>query len=226
MLVVAGVSLFVLPILAWNGLLPKSLSFRDLIDTLKLFVSWPVAVVAVAYGFMGKFHSALDSYLRSIGLMKLPGGVEIQTDQRASNEAKPSESPANLVLTPEQEDQLNKIMSSLESANLSVEEKNVLEQKFDDMARIAMHWKFSFLNQFFVQNTRNVLHWFSYVQPQSRANYSTLWQSAIPDEEQRQLILNTLLHFGLLTELDGLIRITEQGYSFLQFIGMIPPTPA
>lgn len=58
-----------------------------------------------------------------------------------------------------------------------------------------------------------------------RESYFTIWQSTIADDEQRSVILNILIFYGFLLEADGLLHITDHGYSFLQFIELIPPTP-
>ena len=218
---VAGVSFVVLPELAGKGLLslPNTPTVREIIDFIAIFISWPAAAVFIAYYFLNKFHSALDTYLRSIGLLKLPGGVEIQTLQKENIESNQPDENQNFVLTPEDQASIKAFISSLvETANLSEGAKSSLEEQFDEMSHIAIQWKFRFLDQFFVFNTRRVLHWFSRVQPQPRDGYLTIWETSIPDVDQRQLILNLLLHFGLLIEKNGLFQITDHGYSFLQFI--------
>lgn len=226
--IVVGFSCILLPVLALKDQLqlPSPPSVREVIDIIAVFVSWPVAVVAVAYRFMNKFQATLDAYLRNIGLMKLPGGFEIQSNQRTPFEVTSSESEKNLVLTPEEQSNINLFITELEqSASLTETAKRDLEQQLDGMASIAIEWKFRFLHQFLVFSTRRVLHWFSQVQPQTRDGYFAIWASVILDEEQRSIILELLLHFGLLIDKDGLIQITDHGFSFLQFVGIIPQTP-
>lgn len=221
-LIVFGLFCIVIPIEAWKG----NVSINIIVDIVSIFISWPVAVLVIGLLFILRFQSAIDFYLRNIGLMKLPGGVEIQSQQSTNDTTSNSESQKNLVLTPEQQKNIEDFIVDLEGKQkLSEEERRALSQRLDEMSHIAIEWKFRYLNMFLVLNTKNVLHWFSNNSPQTRESYNTLWHSIINDEEQRSIILDVLIFYGLLLEANGFINITDHGYSFLQFIGLIPPTP-
>ena len=221
-IVVFGVFCIVIPIAVWKG----NVDTKSVIDIVSIIISWPVAISLIGLLFIFRFQSAIDYYLRNIGSMKLPGGVEIQS-QQSTKETDPSQkSQENLVLTPEQQKNIEEFIAELESKEkLTVEEKSLLSQQLDYMSHIAIEWKFRFLDLFFVLNTKRILHWFSDNSPQTRETYSTIWQSAITDNEQRSIILNLLIFYGFLLETNGFLEITDHGYSFLQFIGLIPPTP-
>lgn len=216
------------PVLAARGQLDfrASPTFSDFVQAASVLVSWPVAITLITLRFMARFSGAIDSYLRGLGHIKLPGGVELQSSQAASATEPNDPNPGSLVLSPQQQDEIRNAIQDIEQQRqLSDEQRATVEQEFKQMADLAIQWKFNYLNLFFVPSTKNVLHWFSNTSPQSRATYETTWSSIITDQAQREVILNVLLHYGFVTESDGLIRIAPHGYSFLQFIGMIPPTP-
>lgn len=224
-----GLSLGVLPILAYRGRFDgfTGPTAREIIDAASVVVSWPVAAALIAFRFMARFHAALEAYLRNIGRIKLPGGVELQSAQSPSTpDAEPRIPPGSLVLSADEQAQVAGFISNLErDRNLSVEQKAAVEQQVEWISGVAIEWKFRFLSHFFVERTRHVLYWFSTASPQTKASYHALWTPVIVEEEQRTIILDLLLHFGLVTEADGVLRIAQHGYSFLQFIGLVPPTP-
>ena len=225
---IAGVMLLLVPILAWRGQFDvfSSPSFKDFVSLLAVLISWPAAVVLIALLFMKKFTGSIDTYLRSIGKIKLPGGVELQSNQGTADDGE-GIPPGALVLSHEQQQQIAESIRDLEQQrNLSAEERAAIQRDFEQMAGFVIDWKFRFLNLFLVDNSKNVLHWFSANPPQTRASYDALWNAVIPDQNERCAILDALLHMGLLREQDGVVRIDPHGYSFLQFIGVIPQPPA
>lgn len=216
------------PILAARGQLDFQLSptFAEVVQVASLVVSWPVAVALIALRFMARFGGAIDTYLRGLGRIKLPGGVELQSSQAASSAEASGPVPGSLVLSPEQQEEIRTAIHEVEQQrSLSDEQRAALQQELTQMADIAIQWKFNYLNLFFVPSTKNVLLWFSNALPQSRASYDATWSTVISDQNQRDVILSVLLQYGLLCESNALVRIAPHGYSFLQFVGMIPPTP-
>lgn len=218
----------VIPILALRGQfdLRSSPAFSDWVAVASVVVSWPVAIALISLRFMSKFGAAIDSYLRGLGRIKLPGGVELQSSQSSATPESGDIAPDNLVLSPEDQAQIRAAIQDIEQQrDLSVEQRASLEQDFKQMADIAIQWKFQYLSLFFVPITKNVLLWFSKSAPQTRASYESTWSLPIPDQAQRDTILNVLLHNTMINEIDGVLRATPHGYSFLQFVGLIPPTP-
>ena len=221
-IIVFGLFCIVIPITAWNG----KLDTKSVIEIVSIVVSWPVAICLIGLLFIFRFQSAIDAYLRNIGLMKLPGGFEIQSQQSIKSDSSVKGSADNLVLTPEQQKNIEDFIGDLESKQkLTEEEKGLLSHHLDYVSHIAIEWKFRFLDLFFVYNTKRVLHWFSANSPQTKDSYFTIWQQTISNNEQRTTILNILIQYGFLLKADGLFHITDHGYSFLQFIDLIPPTP-
>lgn len=221
-LIVFGIFCIVLPIEAWKGNLEAKLIF----DFAIILISWPVSFLIIALLFIYKFQPSIDIYLRNISHMKLPGGVEINTQKSKPESKIETEHSDHLVLTPEQQETINEIILDLEDQQqLTQEKKELLEKQLDQMSYVAIEWKFSYLNEFFAVSTKRVLNWFSTASPQTRDYYYTFWQPIITDSEQLEIILAVLINYGFLIEEGGVLRITDHGYSFLQFIGLIPPTP-
>lgn len=154
-IIVFGLFCIVVPIAAWRG----NIDTKTVIDILSIIISWPVAISLIGLLFIFRFQSAINYYLRNISSMKLPGGVEIQSQQSTKTTTPGSESQKHLVLTPEQQKNIEEFIADLESKQkLTADDKNLLSQQLDDMSYIAIEWKFRFLNLFFVFNTKRILH--------------------------------------------------------------------
>lgn len=188
-------------VLAKQGLL----SISDFIKLLTIIFSLPTVALIITLSFFTRFHDAIESLLKNIGSMKFPGGFEFQRQNQS---------------LPVMEGE-NKILPEIrENKKLPDNEK-----QYSELINSVKYWRFSYLNQFFVLQTKNVLSWFSRSTPQTRQSYDIIWTPYILDQNQRNLILSLLLQNGMVSEKDGLIRVTDEGLSFLQFIGYIPNTP-
>lgn len=222
--VAASALLFGLPILLSNlGLLEISDSLR----LLTVLFSWPIAVVIIGLFFMGRFHGAIDFLLRNIGSMKFPGGIEIQRQDQPSPVKDENDIEGALVsVSSESHDKLDDVLTEIrQDQKLSEVEIQQLKQQYLQVAVTAKFWKYSYLNLLFVPQTKNVLTWFARSVPQTRQSYDTLWTPYILDQNQRNTILSVLLQNGMLLEEGGQLRISEEGYAFLQFIGSVPIAP-
>ena len=188
-----------------------------IMKVVELVLSWPVAVFLVTLVFFTRFRNAIDYFLHNIGIMKLPGGVEIQ-----SQTAMPEKS------TEEQQQELAKfIIEDLQQEQLRGEtEREQLQEQFRSALYESLQWRFRYLRIFLVYNTKRVLRWFAEAQAKSRAEFDILWSPTIPEERERDAILRALLENELLEENRNILRITELGYAFLQYIGLIPYPPA
>jgi hypothetical protein len=182
------------------------LSVSDFIKLLTIIFSLPTAILIITLSFFSRFHDAIESLLKNIGSMKLPGGFEFQR-----------QNPTPPIVKGE----IKVLPEISESKKLPDNEK-----QHSELVNSVRYWKFSYLNQFFVLQTKNVLSWFSRSTPQTRQAYDIIWTPYIPDQNQRNLILSVLLQNGMVSEKDGSIRITEEGLSFLQFIGSITTMPS
>lgn len=213
-----GVFCVCLPIALWRGMVHLDPMLRILTAT----VTWPAAIVVVSLVFLGRFQGAVDFFLRNVRSVQFPGGnVQVQTPENVA-----AANAGQIVLTPQQRDDLINHMSQLEqqhgAAAASCEE---LQRRLDATTMQMFDWKFQFLNQFFVFGTKQVLLWFAQNGPQNRQTFTQAWQPHVQDANQRGVILDVLLQHGMLDTDGTAIRITPEGYGFLQFIGLIPYAP-
>ncbi|MFH1719574.1 MAG: hypothetical protein ABIF19_19660 [Planctomycetota bacterium] len=215
---VAGIFCICLPLAVWRGSVPA----EAILKILDLAISWPLAILVISLVFFTRFQASLDYFLRNIRSFQFPGG-NIQTQGGIAAEAS---SPGNIVLTTELRDQLIDHMAQLEQRNRdAAASQGELRGELNTVITHMFEWKFRYLSVFFVQGTKQILHWFAQCSPQSRASYNQLWQTVIPDANQRGIILDVLMQNGMLTTDGATISITPEGYGFLQFIGMIPYAP-
>lgn len=189
---------------------------------LTIVVSWPVAILIVSLVFLARFQGAIDSFLRNVRSVQFPGGnIQAQSPATVATSA-----TGQIMLTAEQRDNWINYVSDLErqhhAANASSEE---LQTQLDSTSMTMFIWKFRYLNQFFAFATKQVLLWFAQTGPQTRDTFNQAWQIAISDVNQRGIILEVLLQFGMLVTGGTALQITPEGYRFLQFIGFIPYAP-
>lgn len=193
------------------------------IELLKVLLSWPVAVLIICLIFFFKFKDAINAFLKNIKSIKMPYGAEVQI-QTSPDEPKKQ---GGRFITPEEEEKLAVgIRNLLAMDQLNQQQKQQLEKDVEKAYNFAKHWKFSYLNLFYVYTTKQVLLWFSQVSQTTKDIYHSQWQILIPDERQRNIILDVLHNNYMLETLDNFnYKITLHGYEFLQFIGYIPQKP-
>jgi hypothetical protein len=222
-IVVFGIFCVSLPIALCKDMLPSDLVLK----LLALLLSWPVSVLIMALVFLSRFQGAIDFFLRNVRSVNFPGGnVQIQPQ----TETKPTDTntpPGTMVISAEQREQLGRYIQDLQQQHsAATAAKQDTEQRLKQAYTDSIAWKFSYLNLFYVPQTKQVLHWFAYHSPQTRESYNLSWQSYIQDSNQRGIVLDVLLQFNMLKMDNVNIAITPEGHGFLQFIGMIPYTPA
>ena len=227
LIVASAVVLSLLVVVPITLALSGSLSQATLFGLAGLVLSWPVAALILGLLFMTRFHQALDTFLRNIAHMKLPGGVEFQSQAQPSSGAESTVEDTPAPLSEEHSKQVEDLRSKIgELQELSQAEKELLSRQYGAALAATSWWKFSYLNLFLVPQTKQVLMWFSQNPPQTRSTYSTLWTPFIQNEQQRTVTLDVLIQNGLLEDSEGMIRLTPEGYAFLQFVGAIPYPPA
>lgn len=218
-IIVFGLFCIVLPIAVWKGFVTLDPTLR----LLAVLVSWPVAIVIISLVFFDRFRGAIDHFLRNVRSVQFPGGnVQVQSPDigTSSGEAE------GVVLTPEQRDALVNYIAELEQKHTDVTtNREQLQQQLQSATVQMFVWKFRFLDAFYVMATKQVLLWFASTSPQTCASFHQTWQRLITDANQRTVILGVLFQYGMLRPDGELIRITQEGYGFLQFVGLIPYAP-
>ena len=129
-----GVFLIVLPVLAYT----KQMRLEDYIQVGALLLSWPVAATVIVLFFARQFHEAIDVFLRNVGSMKLPGGVELQRQQPQRVEAS-GESASGIV--PGAEEPVEEVLE--EVVGLSDEERSNLQSQIANLVGWVRYRRFS-----------------------------------------------------------------------------------
>lgn len=190
-------------------------------------VAWPVTVLTLFLIFFSKFRGAFDYFLRNIRTLNFPGGsVETQDASSGSGGSPKEDKEGVITLTKEQTGYLEEYIKNLqEEHSLVSKQTQNLQAELANAHVYTFAWKFEYLKLFYVPKTKNVLLWLSSNSPQTRDDYNKSWQFLIPSVMERNVILDVLLQYGMI-ESDGLnLNIAGQGYSFLQYIGLIPYPP-
>lgn len=190
-------------------------------------IAWPVTVLTLFLIFFTKFRGAFDYFLRNIRTLNFPGGsVETQDASSGSGESPKEDKEGVITLTKEQTGYLETYIKNLqEEHSLASQQTQDLQAELANAYIYTYAWKFEYLKLFYVPKTKNVLLWFANNSPQTRDNYNKSWQFLIPLVTERNVILGVLLQYGMI-ESDGInLKIASQGYSFLQYIGLIPFPP-
>ena len=190
-------------------------------------VAWPVTVLTLFLIFFSKFKDAFDYFLRNIRTLNFPGGsVETQDASKSSGESPKEDKKGVITLTKEQTGYLETYIKNLqEEHSLANQQTQNLQAELANAYIYTYAWKFEYLKLFYVPKTKNVLLWLANNSPQTRESYNKSWQFFIPLSTERNVIIDVLLQYGMI-ESDGLnLKIASQGYSFLQYIGLIPYPP-
>ena len=210
-------SLFILclPILAYKN----NISIDNIIAISKIIISWQMVVIILFFVFIKKFESEIKNFFKEGWSMKLPGPIEISTQQtsEANNiDNKVIESNTN------RQENIDSLISILEDQSIKhSEQRDRLEKLYAEKYNESLTWKFYFLNLFFVAGTKTILSWFRNCYNLTAITdeiYNNSWKSYITDSEQRSIILSVLLQHNMIERIDNKIQITDEGVSFLNFI--------
>ena len=200
---------------------------ENFIKILEVTLSWPVAVLVIFVIFFVKFNVAIEAFLKNIKSIKTPWGGEVQTQTQTQTISNDAEKEKGRYISPEEEKKLEEgIRNLLERDQLTLSQKEKLEQEVEKAYNSVRHWKFTYLNIFFIPITKQVLNWAATIKNFDKQFYHIVWSLTIPEESNRNVILDVLTSNFMLETLDGInYKITSHGYEFLQFIGYIPPKP-
>lgn len=187
------------------------------IDYLKVVLTGPVLFSLVAITFIFIFKEDIKALLLRIAKIKLPGGTEVSTPQRAQSvEETPPDSRPN-------------IDGSIQVQNLPTDlnpkQRQVVEQLIRSHIATSYLWEYRYLNYFLVHGTQEVLDWFAGIpQPTTYAHYDTTWLPVTPSANERQARFNALQAHHLIQcdEMTGLIQITPKGQEYREWRGTLP----
>lgn len=197
----------------------------DWIRLASVLISWPIAVTVISLVFFSRFKGAIDQFLRDVKRVNFPGGAVERQPVGTSDDSRRAE--GTTILSREQTEQLTQFIDKLTRdkhlANKTIED---CEKRVTEASITSYRWKFGYLNNFFVHNTKQVLLWFAYHSPQSRQAFHQAWQHLIPSVNERETIISVCIQYGVLRADGNNLNITQEGQAFLQYIGLIPSAPA
>ena len=187
------------------------------LEYLKVILSAPVVSSATVITFFMLFRGDIQSLLRRIARIKLPGGGEFSVTQieRANEELSPrGEQP--LVTKPEGP-------ALPENLTLAPEQVKVVGDAFSaERARAAL-WEYRYLNYFLVPSTQRVLDWLASLPVRTTISlFDTFWLPVISSTEERRAIINALQAHCLIALNGEVIEVTPKGREYLQWRGPIP----
>ena len=98
-----------LPAILWRAYT----DFDSFVTFVGLFLSWPIAIAVICIIMFTRFHDAIDQYLRTIRIVKLPGGAEIQSKAPTSSTEQDESSQGSITLTTQQQAELQNLFQNL-----------------------------------------------------------------------------------------------------------------
>jgi len=167
-----------------------------ILNYLKVIISWPLVGII----FLCKFYDSIRKFLEGTRLRKF-GPAEFEEKQE-------------------------KVESPTEKESLKRDKETDIEKK-DRLIQLLTQrnefYEFSYLNLFFVLNTKSVLLWFYKRAQATKDLYNLEFQQQIPDPKQREIIFNVLIYYKVIETTDGgeVFKISEKGIKFLKFIKSI-----
>ncbi len=183
----------------------RIIDWRLLKDYIALVVTWPVAVLVIGIMFISRFENSIRIFLEKIDRFKAPG-VELSQQQSTTVGGGKVEEKAVENLETKANDG---------SVTLTKEQIDQLVSMYEEM-------DFKFLNLHLVQNTKIALQTITQIEARKTIflqAYQVPSHVANPIVE-RQAILSTLTEAGLIDENNDILKVTEKGLRFLNFIGM------
>ena len=188
------------------------------LEYLKVLLSAPVLFSVVAIIFIIIFREDLKALILRIARIRLPGGTEVstpQSNQLAVEENKPAPEPTVNEQIP---------VSGL-PADLTLQQRTVIEQLIRSHIATAYVWEYRYLNYFLARGTQHVLDWLIGL-PQSTtfAHFESVWIPIIPSANERQAVITALqAHHLIQQENSGLIVVTPKGREYAEWRGSLPP---
>lgn len=191
-------------------------TFKDLVSIL----TWPLVVIILILVLLLKYRNAIDKFIRNIGTIKGPGGMEVI--QKQSFEPKTKK---NLSEREELNKKISELSDELKKKEIDIDAKDKLIKEaidiFDFLTSEVERYQFLHLHQFFVPATKNILGWFSDVKRITRELYYHSWRNIIKDEKQLNLILALLISERMIQEIGNERVITDLGIRFLKYEKLI-----
>ena len=206
-----------------------------ILDYLKVFISWPVAVLIIGLVFICKFGNEIKRFLEKTSELNVgPVSMRQSSQPETMNVEKVDEQISKnleeegIVLKPEDLDEMeadfNKLTEEKEQKEAELKDKNEL---LNYAIQRAETYEFAYLGKILVLNTQRVLHWFFLQGKSTKLNFFNLFQlpQEVPNHNsEKEAIFNILIANNLL-EADSVspefFKPSTKGIRFLKFAGFI-----
>jgi len=185
---------------------------KIILNYLELIFSWPVAFFIIMIIFLFKYKDSLGTLIENIRSLKA-AGLEMLTQTKTEEPNVEKEDINKKVI----DDLLRKFgASELEKGQIVKEAQTIIWRLYNE----AEFYKFSYLNLFYIPNTKIILKWFDNISEITKENYKNYWRPTIKNERELDVILSVLVGYNVVEENGTNVRITESGRKFLEFIKM------
>jgi hypothetical protein len=196
---------------------------KIILEYFKVLLAWPVMAFIISMVFLFRFTDSIKHFIEKHYLRKF-GSAEFESQNRDTLiQEKLTTNTNGEIISLEQmksfESELEKLRSNISTKHEEIQQKDGL---IDFLIYRAEYFEFSYLNLFYVLNTKNVLLWFFSVRQATKDFFSLTYQSVIQSPFEREAIFNALLNYEMIKPQDnGMVCITDKGIRFLKYIGYL-----
>lgn len=185
--------------------------WRLALDYVKAFLTPQIVVVLGIIWFAKTFKDNIAALIDRIKAIKFPGG-EVSTPQleKLKNEKtiedKTSIGPQSANLT----------------TNVQETDIEALRALYISERKRAYFWEYSYLNYYLVPRTQITLDLIAkYDPPMSLVLYDDMTSPYVPDQKERQAIIDALEKHYLIELENDLIKITPKGLEYIEWRGKV-----
>jgi len=187
----------------------------NFIRILEALLSWPVAFLIVSLVVIKQFGREVRVYLSNVIRIKLPGGTELERQPISTSEKAPifTTKPDEGMYTGKSKKIANFVNELLENKKITSSD---LESEFNQAYIVGHIYKFLYLNEFFVDKTKNILRLLRKKQSFSREEFEELVEPVIESFQEEENIFSIFLKFGMISKNNETYSVTKQGTLFVE----------
>lgn len=190
------------------------------LEYLKVFLSWPVVFLFVALIVIWRFRDSLSAWIKNMSV-RLPGDIEVGQGQPPPPEATVTEMPIEAE---------EAAITSAENASTVGSDPQTIDSLLAALAveqERTTGWYFTFLNLYFVMNTKRVLAWLAKLPPTPVTVYHDEWELTVLTRQERESILMALAAYQVVSINEGFISVMPIGHDFVEWANISKlPGPA
>lgn len=181
------------------------------LEYLKVFLSWPPVLGALAIVLLVIFREDIKALLLRLASIKVAGGSAVFSSQSERSEREERREPLRAEEIAAED---------LEEITEVVNDAKVLVQQLEAERATSLTWEFRFLNYFLVARTQFVLDWLiQFPQPIAATFYDAHWNPHIPSARERNAIIAALSNHHLIQFQNGMITVTPKGRQYSEWRG-------